>query len=85
MDDLVGWVNSFLSSDDKVDVVKKFWNFNVKEKYVFILIIIGGVFWCVEFIFFSDMKVLNIFLKLLEFIIGVWIIFNGRGIRYMVG
>lgn len=84
-DDLVGWVDSFLSSDDKADVVKKLRNSNAKEKHAFIPIILGGAPWYVESIFFSDMQAPNTPPKLPKPITGVWITSNGRGLRYMEG
>lgn len=82
-DDLVDWVSEFLSSDDKTDVVKKLRDSNAKEKHAFIPIALGGAPWNVESYFLGDMAVPNSSPALPEPITGVWVVFNGRGVRYV--
>lgn len=82
-DDLIGWVGKFLSSDDKADVVKKLRYSNAKEKHAFIPIVLGGAPWNVESYFLGEMLSPSKDPKLPEPITGVWIILNGKGLRYM--
>lgn len=84
-DDVADWIGDFLNSRDKADVVKKLAKSGAKEKHAFIPIVLGGAPWVVESYFFGDMNLPCIDPKLPEPITGVWVVLNGKGLRYMKG
>jgi hypothetical protein len=84
-DDLVDWMGSFLSRNDKVDVVNKLRNSRAKQKHAFIPMVFGGAPWEVESYFLGEMPLPIKEPKLPEPITGVWVILNGKGLRYMNG
>tara|TARA_B110000046_G_scaffold170767_1_gene190977 strand:- start:901 stop:1656 length:756 start_codon:yes stop_codon:yes gene_type:complete len=84
-DDLAEWIGDFLNSQDKADVVIKLAKSGAKEKHAFIPIVLGGAPWGVESYFFGDMNLPCIEPKLPEPITGVWVVLDGKGLRYMEG
>ncbi len=82
-DDVACWIGTFLSRNDKADVLKKLRKSNAKEKHAFIPIVHGGAPWSVESFFFGEMRLPGKAPQLPEPITGAWVILDGKGLRYM--
>ncbi|PKG97578.1 hypothetical protein [Paraglaciecola sp. MB-3u-78] len=84
-DAFIDWVGSFLSSNNKLDVVEKLRKSCAKEKHAFIPMLLGGAPWEVESYFLGKMPLPCKEPKLPKPITGVWVLLNGKGLRYMNG
>ena len=84
-DALVEWIGTFLSSNDKADVVKKLLNSRAKENHVFIPIVLGGAPWNVASYFLGDMPLPSSHPELPNPINGVWITLNDKCVFYSRG
>ncbi|EOW9280375.1 TPA: hypothetical protein PX780_003709 [Vibrio cholerae] len=80
---LAEWVGDFLRASPNSDVIKKLVNSGAQKKHVFIKIVSDHVPWDIESYFYGEMLNPSISPILPAPVDGVWIILNGKGIKYV--